>query len=194
MPLILLLLPMLIASPSYSADNKIENWYTFWAMGPTSNVYPGDLDKELKELEKTPGVDHFAATFDFLGFYWPIGEQTLLGGVVHSTSDAYEVLGLKFDIYNYLPAFSMMHFFKHRIGQGVFVRADVGTAQHVVTVKGFGLEEETESNFGTGFLLGGGYGFAPWSGTRILLNGTYSLHHVEGDVTTSLSFSVGGLF
>ena len=180
--------------PEPCLGNELESWYTYWGGGFAQNTYPDELEETLDLLEDTAGVDHFAMGLDILGFYWPRDEQTLWGGVISGSIDTYEVAGFEADISNYLYAFSAMRFLTNRIGQGPFVRADVGFARHAGDVKTTGSELSTTSDWGTGLLLGAGYGIPVTEGTRILLNGSYAIKRVEGDVTETVRISVGGLF
>lgn len=75
------------ALPEPCLGNKLESWYTYWGGGYASNTYPDELEEQLDLMEDTPGVDHFAMGVDLLGFYWPRGEQTLVGGIISSSVD-----------------------------------------------------------------------------------------------------------
>ena len=71
-----------------------------------------------------------------------------------------DLVKVEINIYNYLYAISAMHFLTHEIGQGLFVRADVGLARQSEEIDVGVAEEEGEieievtSDWGTGFLLG----------------------------------------
>ena len=192
--LALCILVGLTQPPSVFAENKLESWYIYWGLGYADNAYPDDLEEVLDDLEDLPGVDHLALSLDMFGFYWPRSDRTLVGGIVNGSADTYEVVGVEMNIYNYLYAFSVIHFLTNRIGQGPFVRADVGFARHVVETNIFGVKDDAVSDWGTGILLGGGMGFPVTSGTRVLLNGNLALRRVEGDVTTTIGISINGLF
>ena len=71
-----------------------------------------------------------------------------------------------------------MSFLQNRIGQGPFVRVDVGPARAVV---GNSDDFEATSDWGWGFLGGVGYGLLVTSGTRLLFQINYGLRRVEGD-------------
>ncbi len=131
MPRMLFALAVVIAlsHPSAARDNDLESWYTYWGLGYVNNTYP---DEYLDELNDSPDVDHIALALDTFGFYWPRGDKTLVGAIVNGNVDAYEgtFKGAKVELslYNYLYALSTMYFLTHEIGQGPFVRADVGFA------------------------------------------------------------------
>ena len=191
---------MALSGPSGAHDNQLESWYTYWGLGYVSNNYPGELQDLLEEIDDLPGgdVDHLALALDMLGFYWPRGDRTLIGGIVNGSVDTYEVSflaeDLEIDIYNYLYGISGMHFLANEIGRGPFLRADLGLARHVAEAEALGEEDEEASDWGTGILLGGGYGIPVTSGTRLLVNANYSLRRVEGETTSSLVLSLNGLF
>ena len=71
-----------------------------------------------------------------------------------------------------------MSFLQNRIGQGPFVRMDVGPALAVIESSD---DFEATSNWGWGFLGGVGYGLPVTSGTRLLFQINYGLHRVGGD-------------
>ena len=194
MPRTLFTLAVVIAlsHPSAARDNDLESWYTYWGLGYANNSYPDELQDALDEFNDLPGVDHIALALDAFGFYWPRGDRTLVGGIVNSSADLYEVASVneEINIYHYLFAVSAMHFLTHKIGQGPFVRADVGLAS--ISVESG--QEVAESDWGTGFLLGGGYGIPVTSGTRLLVNANVSLRRVEGDQYTHVGITLNGLF
>ena len=189
-----------LSGPAHARDNQLESWYTYWGLGYVNNSYPGELQDVLDEIDDLPGgdVDHLALALDIFGFYWPRGDRTLVGGIVNGSVDTYEVSlfgeDLEIDIYNYLYGMSAMHFLSHEIGQGPFVRVDLGLARHVVEAEALGEEDEEATDWGTGILLGGGYGFPVTSGTRLLVNANFALRRVEGEQTSSLVLSLNGLF
>ena len=189
-----------LSGPADARDNQLESWYTCWGLGYVSNNYPGELQDFLDEIDDLPGgdVDHLALALDIFGFYWPRGDRTLVGGTINASVDAYEVTlfgeDVELDIYNYLYGISAMHFLANQIGQGPFLRVDLGLARHVAEAEALGEEDEEASDWGTGILLGGGYGIPVTSGTRLLVNANYSLRRVEGETTSSLVLSLNGLF
>ena len=144
---------------------------------------------------------------DAFGFYWPIGQKTLVGGIVNGAMDFYEesdaFASVEFNSYNFLYSASVMHFLKHEIGRGFFVRADAGLAVHQFEIK-FNTNDndlmdifedaEWTSETGTGFLVGGGYGIPITSGTRMLINAYISQRYVEGESMSIVGLTLNGLF
>jgi hypothetical protein len=126
-----------------------------------------------------------------LGFYWPLNEQTILGGIINAAGDRYEYDGDSMQINNYTFSVSIMRYLTNTIGSGIFVRADAGPARVVFDADDFGTET---SDWGFGGLIGGGFGFNVSPGTRILLNVNYAVRKIEGESYGSLGITVGGLF
>ena len=182
---------LVLLSNNAFAQNKLESWYTYWGLGYADVKYPDELDDLLQDLEDAPGVDHVSIGLDFLGFYWPLNEQTILGVIINGTGDRYEVSGSSMQINSYTFAFSAMRFLNNTIGKGIFVRAEAGPARLVVDTDDFGTES---SDWGFGGLIGGGFGFNVSPGTRILLNVNYAVRKVEGDSYNTFGLSIGGLF
>jgi hypothetical protein len=190
--LVVVVLFMLAATNSF-AQNKLESWYTYWGLGYADVTYPDKLNTVLDELKELPGVDHTGIGLDMLGFYWPNGEKTIIGGILNGWGDRYEDSDsddyMQFN--GYLFSLSAMHFLTGQIGQGLFLRGDFGASRLVLSTTGYGDES---SKWGFGGLLGAGFGVPISSGTRLLLNVNYSVRKVEGDAFKALQISVGGLF
>ena len=180
-----------------SRENELESWYTYWGVGIVDNTYPNE-----DESDNTIG-----AAIDALGFYWPLGNKMLIGGIINGSVDTYTatffdsdlgVGSVEASVFNYLYAVSAMRFLSPKIGEGFFVRADLGLAAQRIEadVKTVGIEiglEET-SEVGVGFLIGGGYGFPVTSGTRLLVNLNVAVRQIEGEQTESVGLTLNGLF
>ncbi len=189
-------------TPRGASGVKLESWYTYWGLGYSSNIYTGDLEQQVGWSDD----NSFSMGFDFFGFYWPLqNQQTILGGVYNastdrrSKSDSWEqwVSG-QFSI-------SAMHFLTV-IGEGPFLRADLGWG-FLAGVDDNGNEwAEDEEKSGPAALFGVGYGLPVGAGgTRILFNLNYALRpgidayddwneeEVKGSVRV-FSITVGGLF
>ena len=177
-----------------NSRNKLESWYTYWGGGYTNISYPPGADQFLDQLASYPGVDHFPLGLDMFGFYWPQPDQrTLIGGIVNAFGDRYALEGEWIQINSYTYSASVMTFLQHRIGEGLFVRADLGATRMVFD--GSSIVSE-ESDWGIGGLIGGGIGIpvTNYPGTRVLLNINYAQRRVEDETTRNLSISIGGLF
>ena len=184
------------SQPSVARENELESWYTYWGFGASDNDLFDDVD-----LEGT-GVSHTSLSVDSFGFYWPRGQKTLVGGVINTFADFFEgndlLSSAEINSYNSLYSISAMHFLSPKIGQGFFVRADAGLALHYAEVKldilGNEADSEWTSEWGSGFLIGGGYGFPITSGTRLLLNANVSQRYVEEESMTNVGITLNGLF
>lgn len=189
------LLAILTASSPAFSQNKIESWYTYWGLGYADIKYGDPLDTILDQLSEQEGVDHVSVSVDFLGLYLPSKDRHIYGFVINAFGDRYEVGGSDFQISGYTLSFSNMRFLTGTIGNGLFIRADIGGSRFVVDVDG---DTET-SDWGFGYLVGGGLGFNITSGTRLLLNVNYAVRTIPNDETgtdkiKTLGFSVGALF
>ena len=103
------------------------------------------------------------------------------GFVVNSVSDSLDGPGGTITVYQHLYAYSYHKFFGQNIGDGWFVRGDVGLAIFSVDVDTTSFDFSESSDTGLGFLGGGGHAFAIGQETRMLL-GLYLTHRrAEGE-------------
>lgn len=170
--------------------NRLESWYTNWGLGYPIIQYPDELAAVLDAL-KDIGVSNTAIMLDLLGFYFPIGEKVIIGSNVNAWGDRYESNGESIQINAFTFGGSAMFFLQERIGQGIFLRGDLGLARLVLN--GSGTEAEA-SDLGVGFLIGGGYGIPVSRETRILIHLNYSIRSIESETYNNLGISVSGLF
>ena len=169
---------------------RLESWYTNWGLGYAGIEYPAALDAVL-DLVRSAGADNVSLTLDILGFYWPTNEQTIVGFTVHGFGDRYSAGGDDFQINAYTFSASLMHFVNARIGDGLFIRADLGPSR--LTFDGDGVSS-FESDWGFGGLIGGGYGFPVSRETRILIHVNFAVRRVEGENFNNLGIMLSGLF
>ena len=187
-----LLLLFFFAAQSESAESRLESWYTYWGIGAVSPSHPEELEDVLDFLEVLPGVTRTAISLDLLGFYWPIQDRYLLGGVINSFGDRIEVDSEGLNIIGVTYGLSLHYFPQRHIGQGFFIRSDVGPAFMAVTSDDGSVDET--SDWGLGGLVGAGWSQPITSGTRLTFQVNGSLRQVEGDSWGALSFTLGGLF
>ena len=185
MPRMLFILAAVIAlsCPSAARASDAESVYLYWGLGYASHTYPDEMHDSLDELS------NLSFALDTFGFYFPQGDRTLVGGIINASADLYYDGPYDFSFFHYLYGLSAMRFLTHQIGQGLFVRADVGLARTVLYV-----DEEKGSDWGPGFLLGGGYGIPVTSSMRLLANANVSLRRIEGDQYTTVGIMLNGLF
>lgn len=185
-------LAVFLANQCEGAESKLENWYTYWGIGAVNLSHPESLENLLDLLEELPGVTRVAVSLDILGFYWPIQDQYLLGGVINGFNDRIEVNSEGLNIIGATYGLSLHYFPQRHIGQGFFIRSDVGPAFMAVTSDD-GTVDET-SKWGLGGLVGAGWSQPITSGTRLTFQINSSLRRVEGDSYGALNFTLGGLF
>ncbi len=124
--------------------------------------------------------------------YWPIKDRYLLGGVINGFNDRLEVDSEGLNIIGVTYGLSLQYFPQRHIGQGFFIRSDVGPAFMAVTSDDDTVDET--SDLGLGGLVGAGWSQPITSGTRLTFQVNGSLRQVEGDSWRALSFTLGGLF
>ena len=190
----LLFLSIVIPNTVFAA---IENWYAYWSIGIASNEYPSNSDAFVSEpfidsIKSIPGVNRTESSIDMLGFYWPMNNNTMAGIVISGTGDR---LQDSFDDYiqtnQYLYGLSGMKFFGREIGDGFFLRGDIGIARLKFDSNVF-YDESSDNGFG--YLIGTGFGIPISDQTRILLSVSFSNKKVEGDNYRSTSINIGGLW
>lgn len=179
-----------LQKPVQESKNRRESFYTNWGFGFPFIQYPDELDETLNQIEDF-GFSRTALMLDLLGFYVPIGNQLIVGTALNAWGDRYELDGDFFDFTAYTAGASAMYFFEESIGEGIFLRADVGGARLVFDTSEGG---KTTSDWGLGFRIGGGYGIPVSRETRILLHVNYSRRSVEDEPLGNFNLSVSGLF
>ena len=188
-----LLLVVLLLCPLQTFAAQ-EDWYTYWSFGLAENSYPGYLDTVLNNLESAPGVDRTQGAIDMLGFYWPVQDRLNVGFVISGSFDAFQTPVGDMQLNQYLYAASAMKFFGKEIGDGIFLRGDVGFAKASITTDTiFGTYGST-SDTGLGFLLGVGYGIPVSEESRVLLSLNVSNKDIDGENWSAVTFNIGGLW
>ena len=192
------LVHVILSAPSYGAESKMERWYTLWNIGYGQNGYPLELQEVLDEINDQPNVEHSVGmtVADVLGFYVPLGEQTLIGTIINANADVYEWKDgeTQVDIYNYIWGASVIHFPNAKIGQGGFVRTDLGLAFVSAEVFYDNKIEQVQSDLGVGVLAGGGYAWPVMEGTRLMGGLQFALRRIEKDHYISVGLTLGALF
>ena len=185
-------LAVFLADKCEGAESKLESWYTYWGIGAVSPSHPEELENVLDLLENLPGVTRSAVSLDFLGFYWPIKDRYLLGGVVNGFNDRIEIDSEGLNLIGVTYGLSLHYFPQRHIGQGFFIRSDVGPAFMAVSSDDDTVDETSE--WGLGGLVGAGWSQPITSGTRLTFQINGSLRRIEGDSWGALNFTLGGLF
>jgi len=199
--IIILLTFMLISALPTFTFAKIKSCYTYLGCGaPIRMNYPVEFENSL-DIENYRGKDS-RVYVDLLGYYQPLSNKIIVGGILNTIEDKYECPdGDKTIQQNSLSA-SAMYFYGLEIGYGFFLRSDIGIASvregHYSIPEWFSTEreftEKKKSNIGIAFLLGGGYSFPITTNTRILLNLNYAVKYIERESYKTLNLSIGGLY
>ena len=179
-----------------------EKWYTLWGFGFSNVTYEDDVQSDIDTIRADS--DRTTINMDLLGFYWPDRSyKTMYGVVLNGATDTFRhqevIFGTlpvetTFTISQYTLAFSAHHFFGANIGDGWFVRGDVGPSWFEVTANVLGESRSFQSDYGLGLIVGGGYSFILGEGTRMPL-GFYLAHRsAEGESAVTANFNVGLLF
>lgn len=192
---------------------EAEAWYTYWSIGISRHSYDSTVQSFIDGAQNAPGA--FARTegsVDAFGFYWPVGDNTILGVVAHSTSDSlsrvdnngpssFSEIFAEFPyasgaseymtISQSLYGVSAMRFLGREPGHGLFVRGDAGVVKLRIDTE---LDAPIVDDTGYGFLGGIGYGHPLSEETRILFSLTYSRNQVGGHAYGATSLNVGGLW
>ena len=171
-----------------------EDWYTYWSIGSADNSYPDDLDALLDAFDSLPGVDRTQGSMDMLGFYWPVKDKLNVGFVISGSWDRFETSLGDMQLNQYLYAASAMKFFGKEIGDGLFLRGDLGFAKASITADTFIGNYDGETDTGMGILLGVGYGIPVSEDSRVLLSLNVSNKDIEGDNWSAVTFNIGGLW
>lgn len=171
-----------------------EDWYFYWSFGFADNKYPENLDTVLDALESSPGVDRMQGGMDMLGFYWPVQDRLNLGFAISGTWDSFDTPIGDLQYNQYLYAASVMKFFGKEIGDGFFLRGDLGFARATVTADTIFGSYEDASGTGMGFLLGVGYAIPVSEESRVMLSFNVSNKDIDGENWSAVSFNIGGLW
>ncbi len=171
---------------------NIEEWYTLWGLGFSGVKYPSDVQNSLDSLN---GLRHTTFNFDVLGFYWPWSNQHTMHGVIFNfVSDGYHDSTGSLTISQNLFAYSIHHFFGENIGDGWYVRGDVGIAVYNITISDSSTTLTAQSENGFGILFGGGYAWPISSETRFLLGANVATRNVKESKISTLNLTAGWLF
>jgi len=190
--LILLSLILWLGGSAQIAMAEVEDWYTYWGIGFANHTYEDQYETLVKLYENQPNSTRTQTAYDLLGFYWPFNNGKTMGGfVVSGTADRIESSWTDAQFNQYLYAGSVMHFFGKEIGDGFFLRGDLGFAKSVFDTS---YSDPAGSDTGNGILLGVGYGIPISQGTRILISLTSSHNHIDGHDFSATALRIGGLW
>jgi hypothetical protein len=189
-PFVSSLLLFALAGNGEAAENRQENWYTYWGLGISRVTWPGEANDGVKLLAAFPGVSRTQLSLDLFGFYKPINPNTMVGFIVNGAADRieYQDTSMQVNLYTYAAS---AQYFPKEIGEGMFGRADIGLALANAQNNG---NDSSYSDPGAGLLVGVGYAHPITDGTRLALNVNYAIRQIEGESWKTLGISLGGLF
>jgi hypothetical protein len=184
--------PELAPDLAPGAHTRRESWYSYWGLGVMHPVYERPVQATLDQLQ-AGGASRFSYSYDLLGFYWPLSvrHNDLAGFVLDGQTDSYSSSGDTFAINQYLFALSFMRFYGPEIGEGVFLRGDVGAARWFLTETS---ADSLSSDWGFGGLGGVGYGLAVSKGVRLLVQLDLGYRYVQSRSYESGALTLGALF
>lgn len=180
--------------PKLDAHFSDQDWFAYWALGFGGLSYPSAWQGALESW----GTRQMSLSLDMLGFYWPVnGRKTLLGFVVNGFGDAWlSRSGLRMANFNqYVYGFSAWQSLQGRLGDGWFVRADLGPAVSLLSTNDMtsgGLSVSRAVGFGA--TLGVGFLFGNNSENRFAPSLYYSPRYVEGELYQSYGGQAGILW
>lgn len=173
-----------------------ESWYFYFGFGLGAATYSNDeVDRALNDLVDNEGYERTTIGLDLLGFYFPFKDQrSAYGFVMSGASDYYTKGRSELRISQYQYSFSVMKFFGVNIGDGFFIRTDLGAVRYNVEAKESAYSYNETSDWGYGFLFGLGYGVAATKETSLLLTLNVASRRVDDSGIVTALFGLGFLF
>jgi hypothetical protein len=166
---------------SSTSKRNFEDYYFHVSLGFPINHYPTETQEAVKDLSNMSGVTHIPLNAEF-GVYWPLGnDRTIIGWVAGATGDNFTKGGNRLNLEVGQLTISAQHYITNTIGDGLFVRGDVGIAGTYLdrSVKanegGNEISERSSGNVGFTALGSVGYALPLSSGTSLSfsLSGNY---------------------
>ena len=185
--------------------NLLESWYGYVGAGYAQPFYSGQTKREFDNFIRSENPRRLGIGLDYFGIYLPLqNERTLVGGIINSTTHGYGITEGNYFLTKTYMAVSAMHFLQNRIGDGFFVRGDLGFSSLSTDISGFSNllpGEPVSISFpfiqdenGFAATLGAGYGFVVTPESRLLLKTTFNLQRFDGTNYYTLGISLGLLF
>jgi len=165
-----------------------QNTYFNIGLAWADASYPDELQDAMDILEDLPGIDHMQIGID-LGLYFATGKSGMFGPALTGIGDRFEDSNDHMQLNQYLVGGSFRHYLSGERGKGFFLRGDAGMARMVVDASG---ADAVTSDWGFGFLVGGGVGFQIGGSTWFSINADYTSKTIEEETVGGLT--VGGAF
>lgn len=178
-----LLVTILLMFPLQSFASQ-ESWYLNFSLGAARNEYPANIGV-------TSGRNRVEGSGDMFGVYFPMISNLAIGFAVTGSFDRFDTPAGYHQINQYLAGFSTMKFFGKEIGDGIFLRGDIGLAKWIIDDEKDGI---TSSKPGLGVLVGAGFGIPVTEGFRVLFGLNVSNKEIDGKNWKATTFNIGGLW
>jgi uncharacterized protein YkvS len=188
-----------VAARKTNGPTADEDWYTLWGLGFSKVDYDDEAVNDILDYtEDLPGVDRATINVDIFGFYWPTADRKSMHGFMGNVvADSLDGPGGTLSINQNMYAYSYHRFYGANIGDGWFLRGDIGLVKYVLSFDSKDIlvaDYEVDSDFGIGLLGGGGYGWGIGAETRMLLGAYLTHRNAEGDAANSFNVTLGFLF
>lgn len=186
-------------TPNISTErNKNESWYWGFNLGGGRIKYKKSvLESAVEEARNAPNSDHGTYFFD-LFFIWPLSnQQTAMGVSLGGIADSYKDNNTNDEgtLRSSMLAFSVHHYLTGNIGDGFFVRGDIGLASVSYETRSNNVSTTSDSYNGLGLRLGLGYSILLSDETRLPISLQWQNTSVENNNgSNALALSVGLLF
>lgn len=185
-------------NPDLPTDN--EPWYILFGGGFAGATYKGKFKDTIQMVDDLPGsTKRIGGLALDLGVYFPTSSfKSMIGGNLEMTSDSYTNEATAGDyrvsIGQALIAMSYYHFFGANIGNGWFLRGDIGLARAVMILEQPSAKNQLTEKSGFGALLGAGYAIPCGTETRVLFFFDISGRTFGGDRFTTATLGADFLF
>jgi hypothetical protein len=149
---------------SSTSKRALEDYYFHVNLGFPINNYPTETQAAVKDISAISGITHIPGSAEF-GVYWPIGNNhTIVGAVASGTGDNFTKSNTTLSLEVGQLSVSAQHYLTNIIGDGLYVRGDIGFAAaylHKSVVHNEWSDESTENSSGNiGFSALGSVGYA----------------------------------
>lgn len=150
--------------------------------------YPDEMNEVMDALADLPGVSHIQVGLD-LGLYFPMAKSGMFGPAISGIGDGYELDGDQLQVTQVLYAGSFRHYLSGERGKGFYLRGDAGAARMVLDADG---ADTVTSDWGFGFLVGGGMGFQIGGSTWFSIYADFTSKTIEEETVGGVT--IGGAF
>lgn len=175
--------------------SKKEPWYVHIGIGLSSMSYEADTKEVVDEIESVEGVDNFSMMVDLFGLYFPFNNhKTLFGANFNMALENWSYQSRSIQLTQYLISASSYHYFGQGIGDGFFVRGDLGIAWYNIDIDFDVIEANESTDKGLGLLAGVGYAVPISRETRMQFGVNYAHRNSESSSIGTWSATIGFLF